>query len=307
MLNKELGMQNYLPGDVPNHMQEKFSQNFQKATGGSGRLMLFAGDQKVEHLNRDFFGEEISPEDNDPEHLFKIASNGHVGVFAAQFGLISRYARSYCDIPYLIKLNSKTNLTPYDAADPLSKQWISIQEVVQLQENCNINVLGIGYTVYLGGKYESLMLAEAAKAVHEAHANGMLAVLWIYPKGTHVKDEHDADLIAGAAGVGAALGADFVKLKVPYADGTFDPQLLHRITAAAGRTGILCEGGDKIGKIEFLEMLHEQIHTGNARGNGTGRNIHQRPLKEAVKMANAIYSVTVNGASVTEAAKILEE
>lgn len=31
-----------------------------------------------------------------------------------------------------------------------------------------------------------------------------------------MKDEHNAHLIAGAAGVGAALGADFVKLKVAY-------------------------------------------------------------------------------------------
>jgi len=39
-------------------------------TRGSGRLMLFVGDQKVEHLNADFYGEGISPDDSDPEHLF---------------------------------------------------------------------------------------------------------------------------------------------------------------------------------------------------------------------------------------------
>jgi len=107
--------------------------------------------------------------------------------------------------------------------------------------------------------------------------------------------------------VGAALGADFVKLKVPQINGKFDPQLLRRITTAAGRTGVLCEGGGKVDETGFLETLYNQIHTGNARGNGTGRNIHQRPLKEAVKMANAIYAVTVNGTSLKEAEKILQD
>jgi len=49
-------------------------------TGGVGRLMLFAGDQKAEHLNDDFFGPGIDPQDSDPEHLFRIA--GAAGVAA---------------------------------------------------------------------------------------------------------------------------------------------------------------------------------------------------------------------------------
>lgn len=298
-------MQSYMPGDVCPKMEGQFLKNFEIATSGSGRLMLFAGDQKVEHLNHDFYGEGISPDDNDPEHLFKIASQANVGVFAAQFGLISRYARDYPDIFYLVKLNSRTNLIPYNEADPYSKAWLEVQDIVQLKNDCNLKVLGVGYTVYLGSKYEHEMLSQAAKIVHEAHQNGMIAVLWIYPKGKHIKDEHDADLIAGAAGVGAALGADFVKLKVPYTNGTFDPQLLTRVTQAAGKTGVLCEGGDMTNEVDFLKELYAQIHTGNSRGNGTGRNIHQRPLNEAVKMANAIYAITANNSSLDEAIKIL--
>ena len=34
--------------------------------------MLFACDQKVEHLNKDFYGEGIDIADAEPEHLFKI-------------------------------------------------------------------------------------------------------------------------------------------------------------------------------------------------------------------------------------------
>lgn len=41
--------------------------------------MLFAGDQKVEHLNDDFFGPEVPEDDADPEHLFRIAAQSKIG------------------------------------------------------------------------------------------------------------------------------------------------------------------------------------------------------------------------------------
>jgi len=238
-------MKKYLPADVPAQNEKLFLDNFQKATGGSGRLMLFAGDQKVEHLNNDFYGQDIPLEDNDPEHLFKIASQANIGVFATQFGLISRYGRDYSDIPYLVKLNAKTNLIPYEAKDPYSQLWLKVKDVVKFRENSGLDILGVGYTLYLGSEYEHAMLREAAQVVHKAHLNGMIAVLWIYPKGNFVPDQHDGHLIAGAAGVGAALGADFVKLKVPYENETLDVNGLKEVTTAAGRSGILCEGGEK--------------------------------------------------------------
>jgi class I fructose-bisphosphate aldolase/fructose-bisphosphate aldolase/6-deoxy-5-ketofructose 1-phosphate synthase len=299
-------MKYYLPADVPADKEALYLENFDKATGGSGRLMLFAGDQKVEHLNNDFYGADIPAEDNNPEHLFKIASQADIGVFATQFGLISRYGRDYPDIPYLVKLNAKTNLIPYSAKDPYSQQWLEVMDVVRFQKSSGLNIRGVGYTVYLGSEHEHSMLREAARVVHEAHLNGMIAVLWIYPKGNFVDNEHDGHLIAGAAGVGAALGADFTKLKVPYTNGNFDPEALKEVTTAAGRTGVLCEGGDRTDEEAFLRELYTQIHEGGSRGNGTGRNIHQRTLKEGIAMANAIYAVTVKNASVEEAMRIIK-
>ncbi|MEN4046118.1 aldolase [Sulfurimonas sp. NWX367] len=296
-----------IPADVPKNKEETYKKNLKSATNATNHLMLFAGDQKVEHLNNDFYGKDIPLEDNSPEHLFKIASRAKIGVFATQFGLISRYGRDYKNVPYLVKLNAKTNLVPYEKQDPYSKAWLSVGEVVSFAKESKLDIKGVGYTLYLGGAYEHEMLTQAASIVHEAHKNGLLAVLWIYPKGKFVKDEHDGHLIAGAAGVGAALGADFVKLKVPYdKKGKFDPKLLREATMAAGRTGVLCEGGAKTDEKEFLTQLYEQIHKGGSRGNGTGRNIHQRPLQEAVKMANAIYAITSQNATVKEALKLLQ-
>src|SRR5579872_6088651 len=91
-----------IPLDVPQSQKKTYTDNFLLATQNSGRLMLFAGDQKIEHLNDDFYGEGITAEDNDPEHMFKIASKARIGVFASQIGLIARYGMDYKDIPYIV-------------------------------------------------------------------------------------------------------------------------------------------------------------------------------------------------------------
>ena len=52
----------------------------------------------------------------------------------------------------------------------------------------------------------------------------------------------------------------------------------------------------KKGLLKFLQTLKDQIEAG-AGGNATGRNIHQKSLKEAIKMCNAIYKITIEGKS----------
>src|SRR5450756_2431767 len=97
----------HVPADVPAAARETYIDNYLKATRSTGRLMLFACDQKIEHLNDDFFGDGISAEDSEPEHLFHIGSQGVCGVLAGQRGLIARYAADYPQINYLVKMNSK--------------------------------------------------------------------------------------------------------------------------------------------------------------------------------------------------------
>ena len=72
----------------------------------------------------------------------------------------------------------------------------------------------------------------------------MLAVVWMYPRGQAVADEKDPQLIAGAAGVAACIGADFAKVNYPRAfEGMTAPESLGIAVEAAGRTGIICSGG----------------------------------------------------------------
>lgn len=295
-----------VPLDVPKEAKKTYISNFETITHDSGRLMLFAGDQKIEHLNEDFFGDGIHSDDNDPEHLFRIASKAKIGCFAAQMGLIARYGSDYPDVPYLVKLNSKTNLVGTSQQEPYSGLITTVEQVVKFKKSSGLKILGIGYTIYLGSEHESEMLKVAAGAIFDAHQNGFVTVLWIYPRGKAVKDEKDPHLIAGAAGVAACLGSDFVKVNPPKKEGTSSVELMKEATMAAGRTKVVCAGGSSVDGAVFLKQLWEQIHIGGCSGNATGRNIHQKSLGEAVRMCNAIYAITVNDASIEEAAKIYD-
>lgn len=218
-----------VPLDVPEEARETYVENYMEITNSTGRLMLFAGDQKVEHLNDDFYGEEAAADDNDPEHLFRIAHQGKMGVFATQLGLIARYGMDYTDVPYLVKINSKSHLVPTEQMDPFSNQWYDIPQIAEFRDNSKLKILGVGYTIYLGSEYEADMLAQAAQIVYDAHQYGMLTVLWIYPRGAAVADEKDPHLIAGATGVGACLNADFVKVNYPKKKDILQQKYLKRL------------------------------------------------------------------------------
>lgn len=290
-----------VPMDVPAASRDIYVDNYLKATQNTGRLMLFACDQKVEHMNKDFYGDGIDPADGKPEHLFQIGKNGVIGVLAGQRGLVAQYAADYPDINYLVKMNSKTNLVGTKQEDPYSPQLTDIEAVLQMREN-GVNVVGLGYTIYLGSEYESTMMAEAGQLIAQAHENGLLVVLWIYPRGKAVTAEKDPDLIAGAAGVALCLGADFVKVNPPKPeDGRSAAEALHVASDAAGRTGLVCAGGSTVDAETFLTQLYDQIHVGGACGNATGRNIHQRSLDEAVRLTKAISAVTLADYSVADA------
>jgi class I fructose-bisphosphate aldolase len=293
-----------VPADVMPEARETYIDNYLAATRGTGRLMLFACDQKIEHLNADFVGEGIDPSDGDPEHLFQIGSQGVCGVLAGQRGLIAQYAADYPEINYLVKMNSKTNLVKTAQDDPYSPQLCDLDHVLNMRD-AGTNIVGIGYTIYLGSQYESTMLAEAGELIAQAHAEGLIVVLWIYPRGTAVADEKAPTLIAGAAGVALCLGADFVKVNPPHAEGEqTSAEGLAVASRAAGRCGLVCAGGSKADPVAFLSQLHDQIHIGGACGNATGRNIHMRSLDEAVRLTKAISAITLADYSVEEAVKV---
>lgn len=297
-----------VPLDVPEDKRKTYQEHYELATHGTGRLMLFAGDQKIEHLNDDFYGEGVPPEDNDPEHMFRIASRAKIGIFASQLGLVARYGADYKDIPYIIKINSKSHLIKTSQRDPRNAELTSASALERFIKSSRLNIVGVGYTIYTGSEYEHEQFGGAAKICFEAHQLGLFSVVWSYPRGQAVADEKAPHLVAGAAGVAACLGADFVKVNAPKKEGHAGSkaELLREAVQAAGRTQLICAGGSTSDAKKFLKDLHEQIHIGGAAGNATGRNIHQRPLEEAIRLTNAISAITIDNRSAEEAIKIYE-
>jgi len=190
--------------------------------------------------------------------------------------------------------------------DPYSPLLYDLDAVLDLRDN-GVNVVAVGYTIYLASEYESQMMAEAGRLIAEAHAEGLIVVLWMYPRGKAVADEKSAHLIAGAAGTALCLGADFVKVNPPKGDESgSSADKLKEAAASSGRTGLVCAGGSTVDAEVFLTQLWEQIHTGGAVGNATGRNLHQRDLDEAVRLTKAISAITLADADPASALAVFE-
>ena len=277
-----------IPADVPLYARDEFRKNYRLLTRGTGNLFLFAADHKIEHLDKDFQGPAVDPAAHDPHHLFSIAGKGSVGAMATQLGLIARYGNLYPDTNYIAKLNSKTNIIPRDQKDPCSTLLWSVQDVMKLK---NLTIPGIGITVYLGSEYEDLMLHQAAQAIFEAHQQGLVAILWVYPRGKAVKDETDPTLLAGAVGVANALGADFVKIHAPTAqDETTCSELLRYISQAAGNTKVIIAGGTYKDQKELISEVKQHMKAGIS-GAAIGRSLFQHSLKDAIKLSKDIFKI----------------
>lgn len=275
-----------IPADVPNSTRHEFIKNYSLITRDTGRLMLFACDQKIEHLNKDFFGETIHPDALQTEHLFAIASQGSIGAMATHLGLIARYGNLYTNIPYIVKLNAKTDLVATHQAEPISTLLWTVEDVLAFKQSSQLPICGIGLTIYIGSEYEHEMLAQAAQAIFKAHQHGLVTILWIYARGKSIHDDCNQDLLAGAAGLAASLGADFVKIKAPA-----QPSTLRVITMAAGNTKVICSGGEKKSPEQFLQATYEQLTIGGSSGCATGRNIFQHPLRTAVALTKALSAL----------------
>lgn len=296
-----------IPADVPFSVHDKYIENYKSITKNTEHLMLFSADQKIEHLNNDFYGPFLHPDINYPIHIFNIANKGKIGALASHLGLISRYGSQYNNINYIIKLNAKTNLIGMEQKEPLSKMLWSVDDVINFKKNSGLKIRGVGYTLYVGSEFESIMLSEAAQIINKAHEHGLIAILWIYPRGKSVKYKTDLELAPGVTGIANSLGADFVKIKAPQnSDHETDYEILKIACQAAGNTKVICSGGEIKDPEIFLKDLYEQISISGTSGNATGRNIFQRSLNDAVAFTNAISAMVYENKTAQEAIKIYD-
>ena len=239
-----------------------------------GKALYLAYDQGLEHgPSQDFNDKNINP-----EYIIEIAKKGKFQGIVFQKGIAEKYYKEIKNskIPLILKLNGKTNLFK---GEPIARQLCSVKEAVKLGASA------IGYTIYIGSQYESIMMNEFEKIEEETHARGLPVILWVYPRGKSIKDDTSREIMAYSARVGLELGADIVKLK--YGGNKED---LHWTVQSAGKTKVIIAGGVKKQEKELLKQVREIIQAG-AIGLAVGRNVWQssRPLAITKRIQEIVW------------------
>jgi class I fructose-bisphosphate aldolase len=111
-------------------------------------------------------------------------------------------------------------------------------------------------------------------------------IAWMYPRGRKVAGrENDRDVVAYGARLALEMNADFVK--IPY---TGDAESFSWAVRAAGKTGVLAQGGKKVDWVNLEEEISGAMQAG-AKGIAIGRNVWQdeNPNEVSKKLAEIVY------------------
>lgn len=276
----------------------------------SGYLSILPVDQGVEHSA----GASFSPNPDyfDPENIVLLALEAGCNAVASTYGVLSMVARRYAHkIPFIMKFNHN-ELLSY----PNSYDQIFFSNVKSAYD---MGAVAVGATIYFGSPESRRQIVEVSKAFALAHELGMATVLWCYLRNNGFKkdgvDYHEsADLTGQADHLGATIGADILKQKLPVNNGGFnalkfgktDPKVYSELSSDhpidlcryqvlngyMGRCGLINSGGPS-GKNDFADAIRTAIINKRAGGIGliSGRKAFQRPMKEGIKMFNLIQDV----------------
>jgi class I fructose-bisphosphate aldolase len=240
----------------------------------NGRCLILAYDQGFEHSPTDFDLINV-----DPDYIFRIALEGEYSALAVHSGIAEKYMKpEYKNIPLIIKLNGKTTLS---RGDPLSLQHTTVKHALK------IGASAVGYTIYFGSTYEQTMFKEFSAICEEAHAAGIPAICWMYPRGINVTNEFSTEILAYAARVAMELGADIVKIK-----NNGDNEAMAWVVKCAGKTKVVIAGGPHVSEQEFEKLTYDSICAG-AIGMAVGRNVWQD--KTPLILTKALKEIIFHG------------
>src|SRR5271156_4195447 len=154
------------------------------------------------------------------------------------------------------------------------------------------------------------MYGELRAYAAEAKRNGLVVVVWSYPRGSGLSKEGETaiDVTAYAAHIAAELGAHIVKVKLPSAHleqeparkvyekekiaiATLPERVRHVVQSTFdGRRILIFSGGPTDETSNFLEEVRA-IHKGGGFGSIVGRNSFQRKKPEAIKFLQDIMNI----------------
>ena len=147
----------------------------------------------------------------------------------------------------------------------------------------------------------------------DADRFGMPLIVWAYPRGSAVASKGGQSsfyAIDYAARMAMEQGADVVKLNLPKADsekdkdapapynegGFSEQEMVESVVGSAGRSLVVLSGGSRIDDDKLLEQTRYIMEAG---GSGViyGRNVWQRPHKQALEIVEQIKEIMLSSVS----------
>lgn len=271
--------------------------------GGTGKLVILPVDQGFEHGPARSFAP--NPDGYDPVYHAKLAIDAGLNAHAAPLGSIQAVAREYAgQIPLILKANSNDVLN--SSSDPMPAVTASVEDALRL------GCAAIGFTIYPGSINFKQMYEEIKNLALEAKRNGLVVVIWSYPRGSGLskKGETAVDVVAYAAQIAAQLGAHLIKVKPPTDHieleeakkvyekygipiSTLAERVRHVAQSAFdGKRIVIFSGGPAKDRKEVIEEIR-QIKQGGGFGSIIGRNSFQRPREEALDFLNEVLQIYI--------------
>ncbi|MEM1424740.1 MAG: class I fructose-bisphosphate aldolase, partial [Planctomycetota bacterium] len=206
------------PSDRPINVQRNFQQMLNHGRlAGTGYLSILPVDQGIEHSAGASFAP--NPVYFDPEKIVELAYEGGCNAVASTLGVLGSVARRWAHkIPFMVKFNHNELLT-YPNIHQQDK-FGSIRQAFEM--GCT----SVGATIYFGSDDSRRQIEYVSEMFEEAHALGMVTVLWCYIRNNAFKqggtDHHtSADLTGQANHLGATIQADIIKQKLPTQNGGY--------------------------------------------------------------------------------------
>jgi class I fructose-bisphosphate aldolase len=189
--------------------------------GGTGYVSILPVDQGIEHSAGASFAP--NPAYFDPENIVKLAIEGGCNAVASTVGVLGAVGRKYAHkIPFLVKLNHNELMSFPNQFD--QTRYGSVRQAFEM------GAVAVGATIYFGSEESRRQLDEVGEWFEEAHALGLVTVLWCYTRNDAFKvkdngkktDYHaSADLTGQANHLGVTIQADIIKQKLPTNNGGY--------------------------------------------------------------------------------------
>jgi fructose-bisphosphate aldolase/2-amino-3,7-dideoxy-D-threo-hept-6-ulosonate synthase len=172
-------------------------------------------------------------------------------------------------------------------------------QVCTVQEAIRLGADAVSVHINVGAPEEDKMLEKLGRVADKSDVHGIPLLAMMYPRGPKIKSEHDVDVVAHAARLGAELGADIIKTNY-----TGDVESFKTVVEGCPVPVIIAGGPKCKTDQEILQTVHESIKAGGA-GLSIGRNVFQH--SNPTLMVKAMSAIVHKGVSVQQALKILGE